>query len=87
MASPIESIINCQTRTWLGEEELADLLRNKKPPGRCFTQIANFFTEVPPRLLLEFLDKHGIPAEALLEYYREYVRDTYPNRELEEMLG
>ncbi|MEW5763190.1 MAG: hypothetical protein AB1776_08335 [Bacillota bacterium] len=49
--------------------------------------MANFFTDVPLRAIVEFLERHGLSVEDLREYYRKHIKDVYPNRDLEEFLG
>jgi hypothetical protein len=82
----VELIVNAQTVDCMREEELAELIRTGRLPGECRVQVFNFFTDTPLRLIVEFLDAHGIAPAELLAYYRRHVRELYPNRELEEML-
>jgi hypothetical protein len=85
--SLIENIINCQTRNWFKEGELASLLRKGELDQEYSVQVANFFTDVPLRAIVEFLERHGLSVEDLREYYRKHIKDVYPNRDLEEFLG
>lgn len=62
-------------------------MRSGKLPEEHFVQVANFFSDVSLRAMVEFLERHGLSAEELREYYQKHVRNVYPNRDLEEMLG
>ncbi|WP_334109405.1 hypothetical protein [Thermodesulfitimonas autotrophica] len=61
-------------------------MKRKTARGALF-QVANFFSDVPLRAMVEFLERHGLSAEELREYYQKYMRNVYPNRDLEEILG
>lgn len=49
-------------------------------------QIYNFFTDVPLEDIMRFVIKYKIDENILLQYYESFVKELYPNRELEEML-
>lgn len=83
----IETTINAQTINYLKEEELARMLKNKVFDEKYIVQIFNFFTDVPLQDIMEFARRHQISDEILLEYYETYVKEFYPNPELEEVLA
>ncbi len=70
---------------WFDSEELAWLLRNGISDEKYAVQIFNFFADVPLQDIASFARKHRIPDEVLLNYYENFVKDLYPNPELEEM--
>lgn len=84
--SPVELIVNAQTLDHVREEELVELIKTMRLPEDRRVHVVNFFTDTPLRLIVEFLDAHGIAPAELLAYYRRHVKELYSNRELEEML-
>ena len=85
--SPLEITINAQTVTYLHEEELARLIREKRFPVEYRTHIFNFFTDVPLRIIYRFLHKHNLTENDLQAYYEAHIKEIYPNKELEELFS
>lgn len=83
----IESTINAQTRRWLSENELAQLIKSHHFDRTLSAQIYNFFVDVPLSGIEQFLVEYGISDAALKAYYRTYVERYYPRPELEELLA
>ncbi|NSW84122.1 MAG: hypothetical protein HPY90_12770 [Syntrophothermus sp.] len=83
----IETTINAQTINYLKEEELARMLKNTEFDEKYIVQIFNFFTDVPLQDIARFTMRYQISDGALLRYYETFVKELYPNPELEEMLA
>lgn len=83
----IETTLNAQTQEFLRAEDLARMIREGRFEERFAVQIYNFFTDLPLQDVARFAVEYGIPDGELLEYYEKFVKATYPNSELEEMLG
>jgi len=82
----VEAVINSQTRNFLSENDLAEFLKKKQFPEEYTIQIFNFFTDVPVPAVCKFAMKHRINTEDVRDYYLTYVKNAYPNPELEEAL-
>lgn len=83
----IETTINSQTVKYLREDELARMLKRAEFDEKYAVQSFNFFTDVPLQDIAKFAMRHRIPDEALLRYYETFMKELYPNPELEEMLA
>jgi len=82
----IETTLNAQTVNYLTERELADMIKNQEFKEEFSVQIYNFFTDVPLEDIMRFVIRYKIDENILLQYYESFVKELYPNRELEEML-
>ena len=82
----IETTINAQTKYYLSSFELADFIKEMQFPPKFSAQIYNLFTDVPIQDLDEFAEKFAVSDAVLKEYYKLYIKQIYPNLELEEML-
>lgn len=83
----VETTINAQTRNYLKEQQLAELIKNMVFDKEYIVQIFNFFTDVHPQDICRFMIKYGIAEKNLKSYYEKYVKPYYPNKYIEEMLG
>lgn len=84
--SLLETSINAQTTNYLTEEQLANFIVNRVFPDEYIVQIFNLFTDVPVAAIARFQLRHGINDLELRLYYETYVKEVYPNVELEDML-
>lgn len=83
----IETTINAQTKNYLKERQLADMIKNMKFDEEYIVQIFNFFTDVHPQDIFRFMIKYGIEEKNLKSYYERYIKTYYPNKYIEEMPG
>lgn len=82
-SSLVEAVVNAQTRNFLTEQNLAQLIKRQELPEEYTAQIFNFFTDVPLPAVLKFLSKYGIDIEDLERYYKARVKSVYSNPKLE----
>jgi hypothetical protein len=82
----IETTINAQTKNYLKAEELAIIIKAMRLPSEWTGQVYNFFADVPVQDIDNFSALFGIADIALKRYYDKYIKNVYPNQELEEML-
>ncbi|MCG0276421.1 MAG: hypothetical protein L5655_09745 [Thermosediminibacteraceae bacterium] len=81
----IETTINAQTKNYLKEHKLAELIKKIEFDREYIVQIFNFFTDVAPQDIYRFMITYGIIEENLEAFYKKYVKPYYPNKHLEEM--
>lgn len=82
----VESTVNAQTKSYLKAEELAEIIKRMEFPPEYAAQIYNLFADVPLQDIDEFAAAFGVADAVLKRYYQVFVKDIYPNPELEEML-
>ncbi|MGE5578016.1 MAG: hypothetical protein ACM3TT_12585 [Syntrophothermus sp.] len=82
----VESTINAQTKSYLRAGELAEIIKMMEFPKEYAAQIYNFFADVPLQDIDRFATTFGVADAVLKRYYQVFVKDIYPNPELEEML-
>ncbi|WAM36939.1 hypothetical protein [Caldicellulosiruptor acetigenus] len=82
----IETTINAQTVNYLTEKELAEMIKKQEFKKEYAVQVYNFFTDVPLQDIVRFIINYNIDESVLLKYYITYVKEYYPNKELEAML-
>lgn len=82
----VETTINAQTKNYLKEMELAELIKKMEFDKEYMVQIFNFFTDVHPQDIRKFIIAYGIAEKNLKDFYEKYVKPYYPNKQLEEML-
>ncbi|BCV22760.1 hypothetical protein [Moorella sp. Hama-1] len=83
----IETTINASTRKRLPEEALAGMIKAMEFPPEYTAQVYSFFVDVPLQDIDRFAARHDIADHVLKRYYLTYIKDFYPNPELEEMLA
>lgn len=86
MFGMIETTINAQTVNYLTEKELAEMIKKQEFKKEYAVQVYNFFTDVPLQDIVRFIINYNIDESVLLKYYITYVKEYYPNKELEAML-
>ena len=82
----VETIVNAPLQRTLSEEDLAAILKSGRMDERYLAHLFNFFTDVPVSEMLRFARRFEIPLQTLKQFYIQYIREYYPNPELEEVL-
>ncbi|MGB9976900.1 hypothetical protein [Thermovenabulum sp.] len=82
----VETTINAQTKNYLKERQLADMIKNMKFDEDYIVQIFNFFTDVHPQDMVKFMVKYGITEKELISYYENFIKEYYPNKYIEELI-
>ncbi|SHM55528.1 hypothetical protein SAMN05660826_01310 [Caldanaerovirga acetigignens] len=81
----VETTINAQTKNYLKEKKLAELIKKMEFDKEYMVQIFNFFTDVHLQDVQRFIIAYGITEKNIKDFYEKYVKPYYPNKQLEEM--
>lgn len=81
----IATTVNVSFKYPITEKKLSALIKSGTVEQKYLPHIFSFFTDVPTTDILFFIKKFHIPLLLLKKYYINYVKDLYPNKELEEV--
>ncbi len=77
--------VNVSFKYPISEKKLSALIKTGTVEQKYLPHIFAFFTDVPTPDVLHFIKKFHIPLLLLKNYYTNYVKDLYPNKELEDI--
>lgn len=81
----ILTTVNSSFNVHITEKVLVKLLKKKKIEKKWAPHIYAFFSDVPVQDIVKFALKHKIPLEEIKKYYEEYIKNYYPNKQLEDI--
>jgi hypothetical protein len=79
--------VNAAYKNAIGEEEIAELIKNKVLLDKYIEHMYVFFTEVPVSVINKFIKHYSISIYQLKDYYETFIKPVYQNKDLEEMFS
>lgn len=81
----IINTVNASFKINISEKILVKLIKEKKIEKKWSAHIYAFFSDVPVQDIVKFAIKYQIPLGVIKKYYEKYVKNYFPNKQLEDI--